>query len=137
MDCIHCSGSSDVVFFLDGYVRFDASSLFSWRKSYGRDEILRKSTHKTRPETLSGEFEYEISNLDLAVLDFMDLMGCLCLFRCMYDMISTTLSLFFFVSYLEHEWFNAFNVLLVFSGRALGILALASSAEKFNKKVRS
>ena len=107
--------------------------VMDWTKSCAN----QRTKQNLKDALLSGEFEYEISNLDLAVLDFMDLMGCLCLFRCMYDMISTTLSLFFFVSYMGHEWFNAFNMLVVFSGRALGILALASSAENFNKMVRS
>ena len=84
---------------------------------------------------LSGEFEGQILDIYAGLQDLMDFIGCICLIRCIYDMVSTTVTLFFFISFVDKTNSKAISMLLAFLKRALGIFALSSSADNFNKKV--
>ena len=67
--------------------------------------------------------------------DLMQFLGWPMLIRCLYDMSSTAIAMYFFIDFALNKQVTAINVVLVYCWRGFGILAHASSADSFNNTV--
>ena len=80
-------------------------------------------------------FEEKLTTIFVAVDSLMQFLGWPMLLRCLYDMSSTAIALYFFIDLATSEQISTINVVFVFAWRGFGILAHASSADFFNKSV--
>jgi len=80
--------------------------------------------------------EERITDIYATVDNMMVVLGWPMLVRCLYDMLSTSICLYFFVDFIRIGSIEIVNIMVVFIWRAAGILAQSSSPDEFNSQVR-